>query len=275
MHDTPEEAFKDLPTALLLEATAAFGPPVHLNNEDYAAHLEQLRKMVDNSSADNRFYLVMNIKTMEIDFLYGFQRALGYSNDTSYRGYIQLIHPDYLRPYIIWGMSAYKVGFEMKNLLQPLKMSYRVSLPLRHSNGKYYWYSQHTTPIRLDADNNMICHLNSYAYEGEWSKYNQRPFEACLSRNNTQFEELELKMNAFIATDFLLDDFRNSEIELLQLYKDGANSVKEIMERRAGWSKHVVYEYNKNILKKAKQIFNYEFREARDVARYFKEKGYL
>jgi hypothetical protein len=275
MYQEFEEAFNGLPTADLQKLTATFGPPVDLDDEAYANYLNKLRTSIDGEGTDLRFYLVLNITTLELEFLCGLNRALGYPDDTSYKGILQLIHPEYLRPYLMWGMSAYKTGFTMKQLLQPLKISYRVSLPLLHSNGKYYWYSQHTTPIRVDKDHNLICHLNSYAYEGEWSIYNQRPFEACLSRNNTQFEVLENKMHEILATDFILDNFRNSEVELLQLYIDGAQNAKAIMERREGWSKHVVYEYNKNVLKKAKALFNYDFREARDVALYFREKGYL
>ena len=250
-----------------MNKTKDFGAPVNLNDAEYSDYLRQLESTYEESAeADEKFCQVINIQTMEIEFSLGVQRALGYDDNTSLQRFFQLVHPEYLESYLMWAVSAYQVAFENRDQIIPLRQSYRITLPLRHHNGEYYWYSQHATALRIDAEGHLICQLNTYYYEGKWSRYNLRPFEACLSQGNQHSVVWDRQLNSYLAATFLLDQFRNSEIELLNLYAQGHNTAAEIMEVRKGWSKHVIYEYNKNILQKAFRITQYEFKEAKDVA---------
>lgn len=264
------------PLEWLAYHTRQFGPPVDLNDADYEAYLNQLREgFAANSGADAPFYMVLNVCSFQLEFLLGIQQALGYPDNLTLEGFFGLIHPDYLEPYQKWATAAYQVAFEKREQVIPLRQSYRVTIPLRHRNGQYFWYSQHATAIRIDADKNIICQLNTYYYEGAWNKYNLRPFEACLARDNSQWTSWENRLHSLVGTFYYLDQFRNSEIELLHLYIAGHQTVADIMQVRKGWSRHVIYEYNKNILKKAQRLTQFDFREAKDVALYLCEKGYL
>ncbi len=272
---SPIDPFQS-PLEWLLDQTKDFGPPVDLDDERYASYLEGLGRTYDDSTeADEKFYFVINLQNLQLEYIQGLQKALGHEEEISLEGFFQLVHPEYMEAYLMWAVSAYQVAFQNRELVIPLRQSYRITIPIRHRNGKYYWYSQHVTAIRIDAEGHIVCQLNTYYYEGEWSRFNIRPFEACLSQGNQQSPSWERQLNTHMATNFLLDRFRNSEIELLRLYAEGHQTASEIMAVREGWSKHVIYEYNKNILQKAHRVTRFEFREAKDVALYFREKGYI
>ncbi|MEQ1745210.1 MAG: hypothetical protein ABMA02_07290, partial [Saprospiraceae bacterium] len=57
------------------------------------------------------------------------------------------------------------------------------------------------------------------------------------------------------------------------LYAEGKTTDKALEEKK--WSRNTLHEYNSNILRKAKGLFVYDFKNARTFAEYCLEKGFL
>jgi hypothetical protein len=247
------------------------GPAVNLN----ADQLEELLLRYRNFRVeypDLSFWLLFDVPNSELVESGGSKEVFG-EEIKSLKGFLSRMHPDYVIPYTAWGQAGYKMALQHKETLEPLRSSYRVSIPLRSNNGEYHWYSQHVTLTQLDADGNILAHLNTYYREGRWSPHNLRPFEACLNRN-LRPEDVSLESNLYAQmTHYLLDAFTNKELEILN-YHIADKTVDEIVAT-GQVSKHTLHEYNAKILKKAKNLFQYDFRTAKDFAVYCKERGFI
>ncbi len=69
------------------------------------------------------------------------------------------------------------------------------------------------------------------------------------------------------------DEFTDAELDILALYASGKSTDDVLREK--GWSRHTLHEYNANLLRKAKALFVYDFKNARDFAEYCYEKGFV
>ena len=245
--------------------------PVNLTNEDLEALLNRYRNSKQNFP-DLAFWILFRVPDFSIRESGGLLHSLEGSFSTT-KEFFRLIHPDYVEPYLNWGLAAYKMALNKKAEIKPMATSYRVSIPLRTHDGSYCWYSQHATLVQFDADGNIISHLNTYYREGKWSPHNLRPFEACLNINERPSDQ-SLEESLFKRmTSFLLDVFTNKELELLRYYvKDlSVSAIEEI----ASFSRHTIHEYNARVLKKSRKLFQFDFKTAKDFAIYCKERGFI
>ena len=175
---------------------------------------------------------------------------------------------------MIWGIASYKFAFEIKDIVKPLQQSYRITIPLRRHDNQYYWYSHHSTALRIDKEGNLIAHLNSYYYEGKWSEDNLRPFEACICHKNEPQPKWEALVKSHLS-NYILDQFTNTEIDLMHYYTKGFKNAKEIAKASGRWTVHTIRDYNKQILAKGNKVFKTRFKDARSVAEYCSKNNYL
>ena len=248
------------------------GDPVNLSEEDYRKKLHELKTKTKDTG---EFHLVVNLKTQQLDFSHGVNQVLGYSDDDlNFRNFLKLIHPDYLQTFLAFAMTAYQLAIQLKDLIIPLQQTYRVGIPLLNRDNYYYWYNQKCTAIRLDRQNYMVCHLNTYQYVGPWSKHSLRPFEACLAHQEEPRKEWD---SAFfgLLSQYISAFFSPSEILIMRLYAEG-HSTKDIVDKKLlPHKKNTLYDYNKKLVEKANSLFNNNFINASHVASYFQTKGLL
>ena len=248
------------------------GHPVDLPDDAYHLFLRNL-KDPKNLMPDNSFYLVVDIRKEHFELIHGMQKSLGITANTL-KAFLQLIHPDYLEPYLVWSIASYKTSFDLRSIVKPLQQSYRITLPLKRHDGQYYWYSYHATALRIDANGMLITHLNSYYYEGKWSEDNLRPFEASVSHKNEPNPAWERQLRAYM-TDYVLDKFTNTEIDLMKIYARTGDNARTIAKKNKRWAVSTILGYNKQILAKGNKLFNCRFPDAKSVANYCTRKHYL
>lgn len=248
------------------------GEPVNISEDLYDSFKEGICKN-SNSFGERPFHMVVNMRKQEIEFQHGFNRLMGTSETVSLKRFLRRIHPDYLVPFLLWGIAVYEFAMYGNVKVEPLKQSYRISIPLRVRDGKYYWFTQISTAIRLDENGNLVCHYNKYCYEEEFLQSNLKPVLGHLSRENESAPELN-QLLRFQATSFILDDFTNAELELIRLYTEGLD-IHRIRNTKKRWSSHTIHDLNKQIIAKTKKVFQKDFKDARQAAEFLKENHFL
>lgn len=248
------------------------GAPVDLSTPAYHRFLDDL-KNPNYLMPDNSFYLVVDIRQEKLELAYGMQKSLGITAN-SIKAFLQLIHPDYLEHYLVWAMASYKTTFELRPHIKPLQQSYRITIPLKRYDNQYYWYSYHATALRIDANGMLVTHLNTYYYEGKWSEDNLRPFEACVSHKNEPQPDWERLMRTHM-TDYVLDQFTNTEVDLMKIYAKTDANASTIAKTNKRWTVNTILGYNKQILAKGNKLFKCRFPDAKNVAKYCAKKQYL
>lgn len=246
------------------------GEPVNLSPTDFEDLLARMHRYRDYYPSMS-FWLVINLRDNSIVDVEGAEESLGAAIHTRV-DLLKLIQPDYLPTYFQWVYASYELSMKIRDRILPMQVSFRMSIPLRHKNNEFYWYSVHTTVTQVDASGYIITYLNTYYMEGKWSERSLKPFETYLQLKNEPDLEAEQNLYAIMAP-FIIDEFTNSELEVITLYSGGESG--EEVAQKIGWSKHTLYEYNTTILKKARRIFQYDFRTAKEFAKFCLEKGFI
>lgn len=249
---------------------AAIGQPVHLDPTAFDLFLERLkgfRELYPNVT----FWQVIDYKTLEITHSDGDRELFGHKFKT-FKNVFQHMHPDYVHPYLRWRTAAFELILSQSLKINPLDVAYRFGIPLQTQDNHYYWFTMSSTILQIDAQGKIVSTLQTFFQDMKWSPRNLRPVEASLSIRNPDSQDIENLILTKISLQ-LIDEFTNAELDLLALYAKN-ETPKTIMESKK-WSRHTLHEYNANILRKARMLFVYDFRNARNFAEYCQEKGYI
>lgn len=247
-----------------------YGPAVDLTPADYQSLMKRMGQFRDHYLG-MAFWFVVNMKENFFDALESVEAYFG-KKIGSRIDFYNLIHPNYLLPYFQWVAACHELSLQPNSRIKPLHNSFRISLPLHNRDGSYYWYSQFTTPIQLDNKGLALNYLNTYYLERKWSPFTRKPFETYMQVHNEPDPENEKKLYAIMAP-YVIDEFTNSELEIIALYANGMGA--EAVTGQIGWSKHTLNEYNASIMKKARRFFQYDFRTAREFSLYCLERGFI
>jgi hypothetical protein len=250
-----------------LATNARYIEPFHLSEAACASFLQGLHD-APNQYPDLDFWYIVHPGSTAIPEQGGLEEHFSRPIRNRLDFYLQF-HPDYLEPYFHWTKATYLLTQRIQQKIKPLENSIRISVPLRTRDGTYYWYSQHSTILQIDQVGKVRTYLNTYYLEGKWSELSLKPFESFLRNRNQPDAENEQILNALMAP-YIIDAFTNSELELLSFYTRGMDSAQAAAH--IGWSKHTLNEYNSSILKKARRLFQFPFRTARDFADFCQEK---
>jgi hypothetical protein len=267
----PIDTFYDEHVAQPSEAyRATIGPPVHLDAKAFDAFVAKLvgyRDLYPNVS----FWQIVDYKSLRIIQSDGDRETFGY-HFTSFKDFFRVMHPDYVRPYLRWRTAAFELIYSQKVELDPLNIAYRFGMPMQVQNQAFYWFTMNSTIVQIDAKGQLVTSLQTFYREGKWSPRNLRPVEASLTFRSAGHDDLEKQIITQLSLK-LIDEFTNAELDVLALY--AAGKTHEEVKASKGWSRHTLHEYNANILRKAKLLFVYNFRSARNFAEYCAEKGFI
>lgn len=267
----PIDEFYERYVAMPSEAyRQTIGPAEHLDAaafDQFVSRLKDFRKLYPNIA----FWQIIDFKTLQVVHSDGDPDLFGRPFRT-FKDIFRVMHPDYLLPYLRWRTAAFDLIYAQKVLLDPLNVAYRLSLPLKTRAGAYFWFTMNSTIVQIDIQGKIVTMLQTFYMEGRWSPRNLRPVEASLSIRSAQHYDFENQIITQLSLQ-LIDEFTNAELDLLSLYASGKTNAK-ILESKS-WSKHTLHEYNANLLRKAKKLFVYDFRSARNFAEYCAEKGYI
>ena len=146
------------------QLTAKYTEAVKLTNEEVQ---ESMKRLEEELPFGVDFYIVMSSVSDEITYPIGIRENLpvpdGKLRDIDY---FQLIHPDYMIDYLEWAQACYTFvdGKSRLGQMEARKTSYRLTFPILRNDGEYWWVRMAVTTLQLDKNNNVITHLNSYAF---------------------------------------------------------------------------------------------------------------
>ncbi|MEY3249787.1 MAG: hypothetical protein RL742_1830 [Bacteroidota bacterium] len=245
------------------------GAPAYPDAETFEILVNGLRDFKERHP-DMAFWQIVSMKDLTSTASGGDLEVFGMPVRT-YRDFLRLIHPDYLLPFLQWRNAGYTALVKMKIKMTPMEVSFRTSLPMRTKDETYHWFSQHTTIAQIDAEGRVVSTLHTLYPEGKWTPHSTKPFVAFFQGSIPE-TELEDMLRAQIVP-YILDELTNGELDLISLYANDQSS--EEICRQKGWSKHTLHEYNAGVLKKAKRLFQFEFRNARDFAAFCLDRGFI
>lgn len=249
---------------------AAVGPPVNLDPdafEQFLTRLSHFREDYPNMA----FWQIIDYKTLLISHSQGDQELFG-RKLSSVKDFFRQVHPDYVMPYLRWRTAAYDLILKQDVAMNPLQAVFRAPLPMQLADGQYFWFYMNTTIVQVDSEGRIVTNLQTFYRESKWSRRNMHPLEAHIQIRNVSDNGLDQQLKARMALH-LLDEFTDAELDLLALYASGKSTDDVLQEK--GWSRHTLHEYNANLLRKAKALFVYDFKNARDFAEYCYEKGFV
>ncbi len=249
---------------------AAVGPPVNLDPEAFEQFLTRLSHFREDYP-NMAFWQIIDYKTLTISHSQGDQELFG-RRLSSVKDFFRQVHPDYVLPYLRWRTAAYDLILKQDVAMNPLQAVFRAPLPMLLADGQYFWFYMNTTIVQVDSEGRIVTNLQTFYRESKWSPRNMRPLEAHIQIRNVSDNELDQQLKARMALH-LLDEFTDAELDILALYASGKSTDDVLREK--GWSRHTLHEYNANLLRKAKALFVYDFKNARDFAEYCYEKGFV
>ncbi len=213
------------------------------------------------------FYLIVDMMKAELAWQHGLDRALGApASGLTLQEYFQRIHPDYAPMYVAWANAVNQAGFQMCERVRDGQFVYHICLPLRHSDGRYYWFTQRSFALQADAQGRYISHFNLYDYGGPWSVHSRRPFLPFITNHSQPDTVLEGLLFSLMA-DQIKARFTPTEAYLLEWYMAGEPPRKV---RMGAETRH---EHNAHMLQKARSLFCCDFPSARAFARFLGEQG--
>ena len=248
----------------------AIGEPVNLDEANFSNLLSRLGDF-QTYYPGMAFWQIIQYKTLTILTGGGDVDIFGRKLE-SVKDFVRTISRDYQLPYFRWRAAAYELIFRQGIPSEPLQVGYRQTIPLKARDGETYWFTMHSTISQIDANGRIVTNLQTFYLDGKWSARNLRPFEASIYIRNFANSALDQELKDQLSLS-LIDEFTNAELDLLSLYASG-KTVDEILKARS-WTRHTLHEYNANLLKKAKNLFVYDFRNAREFAEYCLEKGFI
>lgn len=249
---------------------SAVGPPVNLDPvafEQFVARLKNFRDEYPNMA----FWQMIDYKSLNITHSEGDQETFGHRL-TSVKDFFKQVHPDYIVPFLRWRTAAYSLILHDRMVVTPLEAVFRIALPLQVVDGQYLWFYMNSTIVQVDSEGRIVTNLQTFYREGKWSPRTLRPLEASIHIRNVTDSSLDEQLAAQLSLQ-VIDEFTDAELDLLTLY--AASKTTEQVRQEKSWSRHTLHEYNANLLRKAKALFVYDFRNARDFAEYCLDKGFI
>ena len=259
--------------AFMTQNNDELGEPVDMNLEAYEAFLKNVKEQSQYQHSNCTFYMAVNQKTTELEWLYQIDKALGAPNDLSSMAFFKLIHPDYFKMYMIWALCATEFAAAESNpRLSPLSHTYHITLPLRRNDGTYHWFHQQSRPLRLDAKGQLCVFFNTYHYGGEWNEYTLRPLIPHITFDHAPKSDITTRLTVHFSK-FIKQFFTPMELKIMKVYTTGL-SVEEAAHEM-GKKRLTLLDYNKSILFKANSLLCYQFGTAQRAAQFLLEKKLL
>ena len=248
------------------------GEPKIISDNAYLTFIEEQTIQLEKSWNKNKFIICANLKKDTLENCIGIRSVMGWKTDITVAEYFHKIHVDYLSPYLSWSMAVYELSKELKGNLKPLEQVYQLQVPLLHENGKFYWCIMQGFPIRLDKSGNMTIHCNMYQRMEEMNEYNHRLFQPILIENLEIMEEwnkrLASKMKKSVLEPLNINEIRTIKLGLTKRKIDDIATA-------LGVSRDTVMGYNKNILRRGREIGGKVFANASEVGQYFELMGWV
>lgn len=264
-----------------------FGEPINPSQEE----IEKLKlDIINRFSFDNPylptpFFLIERVAG-EILFSHNLDKYLGLEGDfdlMTFHSYIQSGENNwhYLKEYLTWGKAGYMFYKHIAKYNEPYNFSFKTKIPMLFKDGKVYWVIQETHPLEIDADFNVISHINTYNVSCLYTENEFVEIKAEFYHKGSFSEELNL---LFKESRYAIKPFSISAIqrEILIFFHNNHNATVNDCSSELKYPMNTIKKYisdcqrNKGIINHAKSSFPHiTFKSIKDVVRFLEKIGWF
>ncbi len=260
--------------SLMASLTNDCGEKTRLSDEECQTLFAQIEALPPYA---NTFFIVLNIKKVEVVKEYNVGLHLDVKGRVNFEKMLRAVKPELLEDYLRWGGAAYSYAATpgIRQILEPLKQTYRIMVPMLTVKQHYAWVLQESRALELDADSRLISHLNIYtvlrAYDdseiiGLVGDVWDDGFEQVVWSRTLQ--EYAFKVRPFLLT--------KSETRTLDAVATNPHFTNSQTAALLGKSIYTVEEQNKAMLAKARGAFPAkQLRNVKDLADFLRVIGWF
>jgi hypothetical protein len=242
-----------------------------INNADRLQMLKELDERIKNE----QFSFSINIRKNAITHCTGVKRWLGYSdNQFSIKNYLYIMHPVHA---IVQGFYAVAMfdflSKEAISLTEMMQLTFVSLLALKHKNGHFIYCKNESRPLLLTKDVQIIEYTNEFTVVKTFinEHYSFRIYDITGHK-----PDLEEKIKASVKYYFEKQSgFSVQELRILRRYAALKDITSEKIAKSFKIEKSTVATYNKRILNKAENIFEYRFANAQQVAEFVNDMNLI
>lgn len=253
--------------------THKLGEPVHHTDEECHTIIEGLKA---DKMMSQKFAFVYNIKAAQLSHHFNTEVFLSYNGYLDLNKFFLFIHPDFMEDYLNWGKAVYSYLMKQQHTkIEPLKQCTRITVPLKLIDGQYHWVLQEALPLQIDANNNLVSHLNIYSVlkpmkKDDKEEMSQRLYDKGMEA--TEWTKVVWK-EFFTRESFSLTPEQRRIVEVLHKNIELTNlEVAQVL----GKTKNTIDMQNKQIKARAKASFSHqEFDNIKDIVRFLRQIGYF
>jgi PAS domain-containing protein len=139
--------------------------------KDRVKEFKDFKQFLEYFSHHDECYTHFDMKTLTVQWSYGFTRWLGYdSKEIEGAGYDHmkmLVHPFITSWYTAFLKSMYLVFVENTKLTD-LKPRFVINIPVQHKDGRYLLVKQMSMPYGINENGKVFGFINSYSIFGDY-----------------------------------------------------------------------------------------------------------
>lgn len=240
---------------LMQKRTASYGEGVRWTQDETATFLAQLPQ---NPLMLNRFAIAARLKPNEVIYQHNTELYLGVTKRLTIEAYYRLIHLDYLEDYLKWGEIIYQYAAKMRDFLEPMRQCFRITFPMRLYDKQYFWVLMEAYPLQMDADKNMVAHLNIYTVLNRFIPNEKIPLVGDVWDNNALNEDWTHEIwkkytthRAFVLTP--------AQSEIVAVLNQNLDLTHAQIAEQLGKSKNTIDIQTKQILARARDAFDNQY----------------
>jgi DNA-binding CsgD family transcriptional regulator len=250
-------------TLFMKGLTRDFKDPVLLTETELLSVFDSLRN--DRIMA-NRFATAVNITNWKVLFEHNMSVYLNYKGAFSVeKFFLHIIHPDYIVDYLKWVEAAYSYTIAMRDVVEPLRQTYRITVPMKLKSGSYYWILQESSALQLDSDKNMISHINIYSLVRPFDPKEQLSLIGDMWDAHYRQEEWSsalLRLRS-MRQPFILTPEQKRIVALLF---ENSELTNQQIAQKLGKQKSTIDTQNKQILNRTRESFpNHDLKNIKDA----------
>jgi hypothetical protein len=214
------------------------------------------------------FALRVDMPSGNIPWHNGMKSVLGCDNLTRYDQFEDCIHAPYLGSYNYWSTILFQAI--AKETINPDGLVYHIKVPLVNGFGKPFWYNQHSIALIDDKKGGILSFLSLYTFDSEWFEGAPILMLPFVSRDN-KIHEMDKTLKKLGGDTLLDNEFTDMEKKVLTCYALNQKPLEHLPRIKA----NTLYDYNVNILQKAKGFFRYDFGKAQNFAKFLRNNHLL
>ena len=259
----------------------SIGQPV--NTEECRRTLKEIENQ-DQSlhhAFNDSFYLLIDVRQIKITWHWNADRHIkteknnGKAFSLNLWDSVKIIHESFTPFYLAFGYASYELlnDKSIRSRIHSLSHQYTIQFPILRRDGRYWWVKQLSIPFEMDADNNLVSHLNKYTIIGPYNSGSINTPLIQFGKSPDLRSDILTKLIQNLPKEIVnnLINFKESHRKVLKIYAENPEFNNKEIAATMKLNQNTIQKYNKEILGIVNQAFGTGFRTAKNAAQYIND----